>query len=69
MNLNFLFRTTIKRFSNTFSFFRDSEKLTQFTEIPLKMQIEEQGKKVSTGRSWRSNELRLKSDEDLHKLW
>lgn len=26
-------------------------------------------KPISVGRSWRSNELRLKSDSDLHKLW
>eukprot|EP01094_Clydonella_sp_ATCC50884_P006055 TRINITY_DN1505_c2_g1_i1.p1 TRINITY_DN1505_c2_g1~~TRINITY_DN1505_c2_g1_i1.p1 ORF type:complete len:175 (-),score=77.60 TRINITY_DN1505_c2_g1_i1:289-813(-) len=31
-------------------------------------QVEEK-KPVKTGRSWQANELRLKSYEDLHKLW
>lgn len=25
--------------------------------------------RIATGRSWKTDELRLKSNEDLHKLW
>lgn len=50
-------------------FLRDSSKLEAFTEFPLKKATADEGKKVSTGRSWLVDELRLKSEEDLHKLW
>ena len=37
-------------------------KFTEFLE-------ENKEKKMTTGRAWRADELRLKSDDDLHKLW
>jgi len=66
--LKSLFRTRALTFYNS-HFLRDSTKLEAFTEFPLRQQADEQGKKVSTGRSWNVDELRLKSDDDLHKLW
>ena len=50
-------------------FVRDSKKVEAFSEFPLKQQIDDQSKKISMGRSWTADELRLKSGEDLHKLW
>lgn len=63
-----LFRSRIFSFNSSL-FLRDSTKLEAFTEFPMRQQADEQGKKVTTGRSWNIDELRLKSDEDLHKLW
>lgn len=63
-----LFRKNIFN-SLTQPFLRDASKMEAFTEFPLKRETEEQGKKVATGRSWDADELRLKSEEDLHKLW
>lgn len=36
--------------------------LTEFTP-------DSRDKKMTTGRAWRADELRLKADDDLHKLW
>lgn len=33
------------------------------------MNLVDDHQKIDTGRAWRANELRLKSHEDLHKLW
>jgi len=66
--MNYLRSGTLS-FYRTLPIFRDSEKLKAFTEFHLRQQAEEAGKKVSTGRSWKVDELRLKSTEDLHKLW
>eukprot|EP01017_Pseudomicrothorax_dubius_P009251 TRINITY_DN1310_c0_g1_i4.p2 TRINITY_DN1310_c0_g1~~TRINITY_DN1310_c0_g1_i4.p2 ORF type:complete len:299 (-),score=89.76 TRINITY_DN1310_c0_g1_i4:1321-2217(-) len=48
---------------------RCSEKAGQFTEMPLAQKMTEQKKKISMGRAWKAEELRLKSTEDLHRLW
>jgi len=66
-----LFRNPLKKlFSpSTLSFYRDSDKLNALTEFSLKIQTDEAGKKIATGRSWSADELRFKSSEDLHKLW
>ena len=39
--------------------------LNEFFEDPKNWDKEE----IKVGRSWRVDELRLKSNEDLHKLW
>ena len=41
-----------------------SKDLLQFTEFKL-----DQRQQIKNGRSWKPEELRLKSYEDLHKLW
>jgi len=66
--MNFL-RSGTLGFYKTLPFLRDTTKLTAFTDFHLRKEVEDQGKKVSTGRSWKVEELRLKSNEDLHKLW
>ncbi len=40
-----------------------------FTDFYSRKLAEEANQQVATGRSWRADELRLKSTEDLHKLW
>ena len=42
-----------------------NDQLVAFTEDPDLRGEEE----VKTGRAWRADELRLKSHDDLHKLW
>ncbi|CAD8057059.1 unnamed protein product [Paramecium primaurelia] len=46
-----------------------SEKLLQFTDALTKQQLKDTKQQVSQGRSWKVEELRLKSTEDLTKLW
>ncbi|CAD8155296.1 unnamed protein product [Paramecium octaurelia] len=46
-----------------------SEKLLQFTDALTKQQLKDTKQQVSQGRSWKIEELRLKSTEDLTKLW
>ncbi|KAM3145951.1 39S ribosomal protein L47 [Paramecium bursaria] len=46
-----------------------SEKMVQFTDALTKQELEKKNKQISKGRAWRADELRLKSTEDLHKLW
>lgn len=43
--------------------------MIQFTGLFDKKAADEKNKKISTGRSWKVDELRIKSTEDLHKLW
>jgi len=66
--MNFL-RSGTLNFYRTLPIFRDTAKLQAFTEFHLRQKAEETGKKISTGRSWKIDELRLKSTDDLHKLW
>ena len=66
--MNFL-RSGTLGFYRTLPIFRDTNKLVAFTDFHIRKEVEDQGKKVSTGRSWKVEELRLKSNEALHKLW
>jgi len=66
--MNFL-RSGTLGFYRTLPIFRDTAKLVSFTDFHLRKEVEDQGKKISTGRSWKVDELRVKSTEDLHKLW
>lgn len=64
-----LFRNGSIQFYRTLPIFRDSQKLAALTDYYVKKSAEEQNKKMTQGRAWRADELRLKSSEDLHKLW
>jgi Mitochondrial 39-S ribosomal protein L47 (MRP-L47) len=64
-----LFRTGSIQFYRNLPIFRDAQKLSALTDFYAKKAAEEQNKKMTQGRSWRADELRLKSNEDLHKLW
>ncbi|XP_059468409.1 large ribosomal subunit protein uL29m [Neocloeon triangulifer] len=42
-----------------------NDKLMEFLDSPKNWSADT----IKTGRSWRTDELRIKSNEDLHKLW
>lgn len=52
-----------------FNFIRRKHNLAHFFENSESLPIFNPEAKVPYGRSWRADELRVKSFEDLHKLW
>ncbi len=66
--MNYLRNSTIQ-FHRSLPLYRDNKKLAAFTDMFLKKQTDEKQLKLSQGRAWTADELRIKSSEDLHKLW